>query len=207
MFVTLTFPRDDAPDEDTAHKALRSLVARLRYRAQLGAYSWVLERQSNGDPDGETERERLGSLHYHGIWQMPWQDDDLEQWRSLITESGFGPRNRLTVASRRNAYYCTKYIAKGPADLAPLRRAYGFSRNFPRTAYDQERALSVIRRTPGTRERRNPLADPPSTPLIDPGDQMRVFEFEELEAHMAEVLGIERDLDGCEWVLTGRRSL
>jgi hypothetical protein len=38
MFVTLTFPAAAAPDEDVAHDALRSLVARLRYRDYLSEY-------------------------------------------------------------------------------------------------------------------------------------------------------------------------
>lgn len=87
---------------------------------------------------------------------MPCQADDLDERRSLITESGFGPHNRLTVAR-------------------------------------------VGKSRPVRRERRDPLADPSIAPLIDPGDQMSVFEFEELEAAMAEGFGIVQDFNACEW--------
>jgi hypothetical protein len=214
MFVTLTFPRNSAPDEDGAHSALRKLVARLRYRRLLGAYSWVLERQANGDPEGKTEIERLGSLHYHGIWFMPFMDDDLAEWRSLLVDSGFGPRNRISVAQSKNAYYCTKYITKGPAELAPLRRAYGFSQDFPRTEYEQQRALSRIT-LPATQEARdrqeqkrewkkNPLAELPASLLVDPGDQMSAVEFEEHALGLAEQFGIVQDTDACTWTAPGR---
>lgn len=192
MFVTLTFPRNHPPDETAAHKALRSLVARLRYRNQLGAYSWVLERQSNGDPNGRDPEQRLGTLHYHGIWHMPWLDG-LDEWRDLIIKSGFGPRNRIAVAERDRAYYCTKYIGKNPAELRPLRRAFGLSRDFPRTDYElqlRERlALHTIR------------ADrhPARHDLQDPGDQMVAVEFEAMAAHMANRLGVEHDQSACAW--------
>jgi hypothetical protein len=133
MFVTLTFPASVAPDEDTAHSALRSLVARLRYRDRLSEYSWVLQRQRGGE----------GTLHYHGIWWMRrWpESDELKEWRSLIMTSGFGIQNKILVAQRRHAGYCARYISRRLARLAPLRRAYGFSRGFPLSSYEQERRL------------------------------------------------------------------
>lgn len=129
MFFTLTFPEDRAPDEDGAHRALRSLVRRLRYRDQLGAYGWVLHRQKNG------------TLHYHGIAHMPWFDDDLKKWRELLEASGFGVQNKLVVAKPRDAGYCTRYISARLAQLSRLRRAYSFSRDFPRTDWAEARKL------------------------------------------------------------------
>jgi len=83
MFVTLTFPKQRAPSEDEAHQALRSLVSKLRYRKYLGEYGWVLQRQANGEVNTPTEPgdfEKAGTLHYHGIFYLPWFDDDLEEW-------------------------------------------------------------------------------------------------------------------------------
>jgi hypothetical protein len=118
-FFTLTFPSDHAPDEDEAQKAWRSLVARLKYRELLGEYGWVLQR---------TKR---GTLHFHGIAHMPWMQDGLSEWRRLIQAAGFGVQNRLETASPKHARYCSRYISSGLADVAPLRRAFGFSRGFP----------------------------------------------------------------------------
>ena len=134
LFFTLTFPADQAPTEDDAHTAWRSLVARLRYRDRLGAYGWVLQR---------TKR---GTLHFHGIAHMVrWpQDDGLAEWRMLLEASGFGIQNRLEPANAARARYCARYISTGLATLAPLRRAYGFSRDFPLSHYDEER-LRVAR--------------------------------------------------------------
>lgn len=192
MFVTLTFARENAPDESTAHKALRSLVSRLRYRHQLGAYAWVLERQGNGDPEGLTPEQRLGTLHYHGIWHMPWLDG-LDEWCDLIVKSGFGPRNRITVADRDRAYYCTKYIGKDPAELRPLRRAFGFSREFPRTSYELHQraqlALHTIR--PDRRQRDHSH--------LDPGDQMDAVEHEAVAASLGHHLGVVLDENACAW--------
>lgn len=120
MFFTLTFPLADAPDENGAHRAWRSLVARLRYRSYLGAYGWVLQRQRNG------------TLHFHGIGHLPWFTDGLAEWRELLIKSGFGVQNKLVVAERQHASYCARYISSRLAELAPLRRAYGFSADFPR---------------------------------------------------------------------------
>jgi hypothetical protein len=120
MFFTLTFPLNYAPNEDEAHRAWRSLVARLRYRSYLGAYAWVLQRQRNG------------TLHFHGIGHLPWFPDGLAEWRELLIKSGFGVQNKLVVAERQHAGYCAKYISTRLAHLAPLRRAYGFSADFPR---------------------------------------------------------------------------
>lgn len=127
MFFTATFPLDQAPDEDGAHRSLRSLVRRLRYRGKLGAYGWVLQRQANG------------TLHYHGIAHMPWFDDGLAEWRRLLVASGFGVQNKLVVARPEHAAYCARYISARLATLAPLRRAYSFSRDFPRSAWELER--------------------------------------------------------------------
>lgn len=128
-FVTLTFPADRAPDEDAAHRALASLVRRLRYRDQLGAYGWVLHRQSN----------ETASLHHHGIFLMPFLTDDLKEWRELIQASGFGVQNKLVVARPEHAGYCARYISTKLAQLAPLRRAFSFSRTYPLAAIPAER--------------------------------------------------------------------
>ncbi len=119
MFFTLTFPLANAPDEDEAHRAWRSLVARLRYRDYLDEYGWVLQRQ------------KQGTLHFHGIAHLPWFSDGLAEWRQLLLKSGFGVQNKLVVADIQHAGYCAKYISTRLAELAPLRRAYGFSANFP----------------------------------------------------------------------------
>jgi hypothetical protein len=129
MFCTLTFPLADAPDEDEAHRAWRSLVARLRYRRYLSAYAWFLQRT------------RKGTLHYHAIVHMPWMD--LAEFRDLIVASGFGPQNKLVIAEPQHAGYCAKYISSRLATLAPLRRAYGFSADFPRAkAIEAREALA-----------------------------------------------------------------
>jgi hypothetical protein len=127
MFFTLTFPADRAPDETEAQKSWRSLVRRLRYRNLLAEYGFVLHR---------TKR---GTLHFHGIAQMPFMCDDLTEWRRLIEASGFGAQNKLVVAKPSHAGYVTRYISHRLADLAPLRRAYGFSREFPQPEAVQEK--------------------------------------------------------------------
>lgn len=127
MFLTLTFSGQDAPDEDEAQRCWRSLTRRLRYRDLLGEYGFVLQR---------TKR---GTLHFHGIAHMPWMDDDLAEWRALLTASGFGVQNKLVVAEPSHAGYVTRYISARLADLAPLRRAYGFSRSFPQPEAVKER--------------------------------------------------------------------
>ncbi len=119
MFFTLTFPADDAPDETEAQRCWRSLVRRLRYRDLLCEYGFVLQRT------------KQGVLHFHGIGHMPFMDDDLAEWRRLITASGFGVQNKLLIAKPSHAGYVTRYISIGLAELAPLRRAYGFSQRFP----------------------------------------------------------------------------
>jgi hypothetical protein len=121
MFFTLTFPAQNAPDEAEAQRCWRSLTRRLRYRDLLGEYGFVLQR---------TKR---GTLHFHGIGQMSWMNDGLAEWRSLLLASGFGVQNKLLVAEPSHAGYVTRYISTRLADLAPLRRAYSFSRNFPQT--------------------------------------------------------------------------
>ena len=118
-FLTLTFPADRALDETEAQRCWRSLVRRLRYRKVLGEYGFVLQRT------------RRGTLHFHSIAQMLWMDDGLEEWRTLIAASGFGVQNKLVVAEPSHVGYLTRYISSGLAELAPLRRAYAFSRNFP----------------------------------------------------------------------------
>lgn len=167
MFVTLTFPAAQAPDEDAAHAALRSLVGRLRYRGYLGAYGWVLQRT------------RKGTLHYHGIFHLPWFRDGLAEWRDLIVKSGFGIQNRLEVARRKHAGYCARYISTRAATLGRLRRAYGFSRDFPRSEFETERALLLIR---GRGD--------------DDGAAMPTDDLDEL-AHLC---GVEPDPDACAWV-------
>jgi len=130
MFFTLTFPQARAPDEDEAHACWRKLVGRLRYRSYLGAYAWVLQRQQGG----------TGTLHFHGIGYLPWFSDGLAEWRQLVVASGFGVQNRLVVAERHHAGYCAKYISTRLATLAPLRRAFAFSPDFPQSRFVQERA-------------------------------------------------------------------
>ena len=120
MFFTLTFALSNAPDEDQAHAAIRSLVSRLRYRDQLGPYGWVLHRQKNG------------TLHHHGIVHMRYQKDDLKLWRELIKASGFGEQNKLLVAEPKHARYCARYITRSLGMFSPLGRAYSFSQRFPK---------------------------------------------------------------------------
>ena len=142
QFITLTFPRDHAPSEDQAHKALRSLVARLRYRGYLGGYGWVLQRQSNGSGNKspqESRGELPGSLHYHGVFHLPWFDDDLEEWRRLVIASGFGPQQNIKLAKAKHAGYISSYISSRLANLNPVRRAFSFSRGFPRSEFDIEK--------------------------------------------------------------------
>jgi hypothetical protein len=127
MFFTLTFPASAAPTEADAHAALRALVRRLRYRGYLGAYGWVLQRTN------------AGTLHYHGIAHMPWFNDGLAEWRELIQASGFGVQNKLVRAKASHAGYCARYISTRLAELAPLRRAYSFSRTFPPSAWEADR--------------------------------------------------------------------
>jgi hypothetical protein len=123
-FFTLTFPTSRAPDETEAHRSLRSLVRRLRHRDLLDQYSWVLQRQRNG------------TLHYHGLMLgLPWMEDGLDLWRQLVVASGFGPIQNLQRAKREHANYCARYISTRLAELAPLRRAYGFSRGFPQAPF------------------------------------------------------------------------
>lgn len=120
MFATLTFPASAAPDEDTAHRAWRSLVGRLRYRGYLGAYGWCLQRT------------KAGVLNFHAIMHLPWFDDGLAEWRELLIKSGFGGQNRLVAARQEHARYCARYISTRLAPVAPLRRAYGFSADYPK---------------------------------------------------------------------------
>lgn len=127
MFFTLTFPAQDAPDEDKAQRCWRSLTRRLRYRHLLSEYGFVLQRT------------KQGTLHFHGIAHMPWMDDDLAEWRTLLMASGFGVQNKLVVAEPSHAAYVTRYISARLADLAPLRRAYGFSQRFPRPQAVEDR--------------------------------------------------------------------
>jgi hypothetical protein len=140
MFVTLTFPRRRAPDEDQAHACLRKLVARLRYRNYLGAYGWVLQRQANGKRSpGAGGTAGLGTLHYHGIFHLPWFDDDLKEWRRLVKASGFGSIQNIKPAKPRHAGYVANYISSRLARLEPVRRAYSFSQDFPRSEYEKQR--------------------------------------------------------------------
>ncbi len=118
-FVTLTFPEDRAPTAAEAHECLRRLISKLRYRKLLAGYGWVLQRQENG------------TLHYHGIFFMKWFRDDLELWRKLVEESGFGSQQFIERAKPEHARYCSKYISHRLADLEEGQRAYGFSRDFP----------------------------------------------------------------------------
>jgi hypothetical protein len=127
-FFTLTFPEHRAPDEDEAHASLRALVRRLRYRDLLDTFGWVLQRQSNS----------AATLHYHGIAHMRWMDDDLEEWRKVVTASGFGIQNKLEQAKPKHAHYCSRYISRSLASVTRLRRAYSFSPSFPKPAWEKE---------------------------------------------------------------------
>lgn len=130
MFFTLTFPKSAAPSEDEAHECWRSLCGRLRYREYLSAYAWVLQRQQKG----------TGSLHFHGVAHLKWfEGGDLSEWRSLILKSGFGVQNKLALAEPQHAAYCARYISTRLATLAPLRRAFAFSRDFPQSRHVTER--------------------------------------------------------------------
>lgn len=133
-FFTLTFPKSRAPTEEEAHRALRSLVRRLRYRDLLGVYGWVLHRQNN-----ETQ-----TLHYHGIAHMTFMDDDLKLWRKLVRASGFGIQNNLVKARPEHARYCSRYLIRDLAHLSPLRRAYSFSRGFPEGRTKQQRLDELL---------------------------------------------------------------
>ncbi len=127
-FGTVTFPKDKAPAPDAPHSALRSLFQRMRYRELLGAYAWC------------AQTTQAGVRHYHGIFHMPWMDDNLITWRELVVASGFGPQNRLEQATAEDAGYIARYIARDFAQLAPGRRVYGFSRDFPRPDYETTKA-------------------------------------------------------------------
>lgn len=94
-------------------------MGRLRRRGLLGYYGWVLQRT------------KAGTLHFHGVGEMPWMDDGLLKWRKLLTASGFGMQNKLLPAAPAHASYCARYISTGLADLGAFRRAYSFSRDFP----------------------------------------------------------------------------
>jgi len=131
MFFTLTFPEASAPDETGAHTAFRAFTRRLRYRGYLGAYGWVLHRQENG------------TLHYHGIAHLPYFDDGLEEWRELLVSSGFGVQNKLKVAKPQHARYTANYIGSRLATVQPFRRAYSFSRDFPRSDWEEARRRSA----------------------------------------------------------------
>lgn len=65
--------------------------------------------------------------------------DGLETWRGLVVAAGFGPQNRIVPAAQGDAAYCARYITREFASLAPRRRVYGFSRDFPRSDFDRER--------------------------------------------------------------------
>ena len=146
---------------------MRKLVATLRRAGYLGAYGWVLQR---------TKRQ---TLHYHVVMHLPWLDG-LEEWRRIVTESGFGPQNKLAVADVRAAAYVSRYISTGLASLAPLRRAYGFSRDFPKTAYAEGQALLSIK-----------------GPAVCENDRVAPTDADLVE--LAVRFGIEAE-DGCEWV-------
>jgi hypothetical protein len=47
---------------------------------------------------------------------------------------GFGVQNRLVPARQEHAGYCARYISTRLAPVAPLRRAYGFSADFPKVS-------------------------------------------------------------------------
>lgn len=60
--------------------------------------------------------------------------DGLSLWRRLLVASGFGVQNRpLVISEPSHAGYVTRYISSELAELSVGRRAYGFSRGFPRS--------------------------------------------------------------------------
>lgn len=120
MFFTLTFPEAQAPSEDQAHASWKALYRALRKEELLGDFGWVLQRQKNG------------TLHYHGIAHMPWMDDGLQGWREAVHRAGFGTQQRLVVAKPQHARYCCRYISTRLAALAPAKRAYSFTPGFPK---------------------------------------------------------------------------
>lgn len=61
--------------------------------------------------------------------------------RELLVKSGFGAQNKLVVAERQHANYCAKHISTRLAELAPLRRSYGFSASFPQSEFQANRVL------------------------------------------------------------------
>jgi hypothetical protein len=141
MFFTLTFLAEQAPNESEAQKCWRSLVRRLRYRDLLGDYGYVLQRT------------KQGVLHFHGIGHLRWMNDDLVEWRTLLEASGYGVQNRLVVAKPSHAGYIVRYIACRPAELAPLRRAYGFSQAFPQPqAVKERREIELLLAEIGSRQ-------------------------------------------------------
>jgi hypothetical protein len=50
----------------------------------------------------------------------------------LLVKSGFGVQNRLVAARQEHAGYCARYISTRLAPVAPLRRTFGFTVDFPR---------------------------------------------------------------------------
>lgn len=154
-FFTLTFARANAPDEDEAHRALRALMGRLRYRGMKKSYAWVLQRQNNGSgnvPVAPKGGEEPGTLHFHGILHLTGdagrgqykkrpkeQRDRLKIWNDLVVSSGFGPREDLSSAQPSHAIYIARYLSSRLARLNPVRRTFAFSKCFPRTEYEIEK--------------------------------------------------------------------
>lgn len=97
---------------------------------------------------------------------MTWMNDGLKEWRSLIEKSGFGIQNKLLVAQPSHAGYCSRYIASNLAELAALRRAFSFSKEFPLSQWEQKR-----------RDDKQHWADLDAVPLCEwiPAGQMRAL--------------------------------
>ena len=84
MFFTLTFPAQNAPDENEAQRCWRSLTRRLRYRDLLGEYGFVLQR---------TKQE---TLHFHGIAHWRWT----REYDQALPMAGAADRLRLQCAKQ-----------------------------------------------------------------------------------------------------------
>jgi len=95
MFFTLTFPAAVAPTEEEAHARWRRLYGEMRALDLLGEFGWVLQRQKNG------------TLHYHGIAHMSWMTDNLALWRHLsVWTLAVAPPWTLEVAPPRVGCCC-----------------------------------------------------------------------------------------------------
>ena len=93
-------------------------------------------------------------------------------------------QNRLERANPAHAGYCARYITRTLAEVAPLRRAFSFSQDFPASDWKKMRELLTI------------TADEPI--LYDELPPMPDFALIEL----AKLFGIEEDehAELCRWL-------